>query len=102
MEVIPTEPPTPTLHPNLSEIYSRKVEHLETELNNPDIATEARSVIRLMIDKVLILPGVKRGQVDIELHGELAAVLNIAGTEKNQGPNSRSASTALGGCGGRI
>ncbi len=44
-----TPDPQPTLHPNLAELYRRKVEDLHSCLNSPDTRTEAAEVLRIWI-----------------------------------------------------
>jgi DNA invertase Pin-like site-specific DNA recombinase len=67
----------PALHPNIAEIYRRKVADLETALSDPSLRGEAALAIRNLVDAVVLNPGAKRGEVLAELHGELAALLNL-------------------------
>lgn len=76
-------PSLPAIHPGLAEMYRRKVAHLETALNDPSNRVAARDAIRGLIEKVSITPGDKRGEVNITLYGELAALLEFAG-QKNK------------------
>jgi DNA invertase Pin-like site-specific DNA recombinase len=74
----------PAIHPNLAQLYRQKVARLEIELNDPAISAEAKSVLRSMIEKIVIHPGDKRGEVQLELHGELANILAITVGRKNE------------------
>ena len=68
----------PTIHPNLAQLYRDKVARLELELADPALAAEAKSVIRSMIKTIAVSPGPNRGEVNLELHGELAALMTLA------------------------
>jgi site-specific DNA recombinase len=67
-------PPIPRLHPNLAELYRQKVMHLAEALN--DEPTRAAECIRELIEEIRLVP--KRGELEIELYGELAALINLA------------------------
>ena len=43
-------PPNLRLHPSMADLYRRKVEQLETSLNDPSIRLEAASILRSMIE----------------------------------------------------
>lgn len=75
LENAPAEAPLPSIHPKLAELYRQKVARLEEELADPEIAAEAKSVLRSMIKVINVTPGIKRGEVELEVHGELAAIL---------------------------
>jgi site-specific DNA recombinase len=80
----PTPAPTPSIHPNLAQVYRDKVARLEAELADPAIAADAKSVLRSLIDKIVLIPGEKRGEIGIELHGELANILTLGTAYKNK------------------
>jgi hypothetical protein len=65
-----TPPPTPRLHPNLAELYRQKVMNLAEALNEEDTRLEAAECIRELIEEIRLVP--KRGELEIELYGELA------------------------------
>jgi hypothetical protein len=92
LERAPVDAALPAIHPNLAQLYRDKVRRLEEELADPEVAVEAKSVLRSLIKTIKITPGAKRGQVQLELYGELAAILAAS---QAQVPNS-----SLGGCGG--
>lgn len=59
--------------PNAVDLYKRKIADLQAALNADDIVrTEATTVLRGLVDKVLAYPAEQRGQFDLELHGHLA------------------------------
>jgi site-specific DNA recombinase len=91
LESAPADAPAPSIHPNLAELYRLKVACLEKELADPDIAAEAKAVLRSLIRTIKVTPGAKRGEVQLELHGELAAILAASQGKKNIGgtPASR-------------
>ena len=69
--------PAPRLHPNLAEVYRRKVADLVNALNQEDSA-EARELVRGLVDHVTLHP--EGYQHRIEIRGELAAILGLAGS----------------------
>ncbi|MCC7168267.1 MAG: recombinase family protein [Rhodospirillales bacterium] len=83
--------PVPALHPNLAELYRRKVGELEIALNDPDTKTGAIQALRGLVDAVVLYPGEKRGEMTIELYGELAGLSHIAakGRKTNTFPDLR-------------
>ena len=62
----------PVLHPNLPELYRRKVKALEDALQDSRTASAAAEALRSLIDAILVYPGDKRGEVTIDLRGDLA------------------------------
>ena len=68
----------PTLHPNLPALYRRKVEVLEQALARPATAAAATEALRGLVDAIMIYPGERRGEVSIELRGDLAAFMHLA------------------------
>ncbi len=76
-----TDPPAPVrLHPNLSEVYRAKVEHLREALNADDTRTEAAEVLRSLIQEIRLVP--KDGKLLIHLIGHLAGMLELALKDK--------------------
>jgi site-specific DNA recombinase len=92
--------PIPTPHPNLPELYRRKVEALETALQDPAAASAAAEALRTLIDAILVYPGEKRGEVSVEFRGDLAAFLYLAEPAPDGAaggtPNSRTAVALMG------
>ncbi|MPZ57353.1 MAG: recombinase family protein, partial [Rhizobiales bacterium] len=73
----------PDIHPNIGDIYRRRIERLSDALGHPDDAREAAEALREVIDRIVITPGEKRGDLNIALHGDLGTVLEwIARTGK--------------------
>ena len=65
----------PDILPNIAEIYRREVERLAEALNQPTERDEAADAIRALIERVILTPGAKRGEINAMLHGEFGAIL---------------------------
>ena len=94
-------PPPPTLHPNLAELYKRKVEALHASLNNPDTRTEAAEILRSIIERITVRP-LERGIFEIELIGEIANMVNLAQNAAKPKTAASKEATALGGYRGSV
>jgi site-specific DNA recombinase len=71
----------PVLHPNLPDLYRRRIEGLEAALLEPDMLASVAEVLRLLINAVQVFPGERRGEVEVSLRGDLAAFLHLAETK---------------------
>jgi site-specific DNA recombinase len=74
--------PTPStrLHPNLAELYRKKVASLQDALVDPATKTEALEILRGLIDRVSVTAG--ENGFTIELVGEIANMVRLsAGAE---------------------
>ena len=65
----------PDVHPNVAELYRRKVERLIEALNHPEDCATAAMALRTVIDKVVVTPTGRRGEVDVQLFGDLETIL---------------------------
>jgi site-specific DNA recombinase len=65
----------PDIHPNISEIYRRKVERFAEALAHPEERQEAADALRGLIERIVLTPGTKRGEVNAMLHGEFGTIL---------------------------
>jgi hypothetical protein len=83
------EAPQPLLHPNLPEIYRRKVATLAEALADEAIQDEAFELIRSLIDKIVLVP--EGEELRIEIHGELAGILELCQHSKTPGRSRASA-----------
>ena len=72
--------PQPLVHPNLAEVYRRKVAELHEAIQSEDIREEAWEVIRSLVDEILLTP--EDGELRIDLKGELAGILSLAAGKK--------------------
>ncbi|RTL86073.1 recombinase family protein, partial [Ancylobacter aquaticus] len=71
----------PDLHPNIAELYRRKVERLSDALDHPEDRYEAIDAIRQLITRVVLTPGDKRGEVHAVLHGDIVAIADWVARE---------------------
>jgi site-specific DNA recombinase len=68
----------PRLHPKLAEVYRQHVERLEEALNDSTIRPEATDALRALIDRIVLYPGERRGELRAELYGEVGAILALS------------------------
>ena len=80
-ELAPAEAPAPRLHPNLAEVYRRKLVELSAALAGDD-AAEARELVRGLVEQIRLVP--EGGKLRIEVRGELGAILRLAEGAQNQ------------------
>lgn len=84
----------PGLLPSASAIYARKVAILTKALNRPDERQQAAEALRMLIEKIVLTPGLKRGEILATLHGELRTILEwtereaIGKVKKNDTPGA--------------
>jgi hypothetical protein len=69
------EPP-PLLHPSMADLYRTKVEQLAAALQADGTRLEASETLRGLIESIVLTP--EKGQLRIELRGNLAAMLAAA------------------------
>ncbi|MDE0435632.1 MAG: hypothetical protein OXH92_16625 [Bryobacterales bacterium] len=74
-----TPPDLPDIHSNVADIYRRKVARLAEALDHPEDRDAAAAAIRSLIDRIVLTPGAKRGEMDAVLHGDLGTILEWAG-----------------------
>jgi hypothetical protein len=65
------------LHPNLPELYRRRVEALEQALKIAEGAALAAEALRSLVDAILFYPEPGRGKYRLELRGDLAGFLYL-------------------------
>ena len=72
--------PTPKLeiHPNLGELYRRKVNDLETLLQDEDTKPQATDILRSLIQRIDISAGQAHGHAEVRIFGALASILDFA------------------------
>jgi hypothetical protein len=49
-----TPEPLPALHPNLGQVYRRKVERLEQALQDPTVSAAAVEALRSLVDAIVV------------------------------------------------
>jgi site-specific DNA recombinase len=71
--------PSPVrLHPNLADLYREKVGALRAALEREDTRDEAFEILRGLIDKVVLHPRPQGEGFEIELVGDIAAMVEVA------------------------
>ena len=75
----------PDIHPKIADIYRRKVERLAEALADPRDRDEAAEAIRGLIERIVLTPGEKRGELHATLHGDLGTILEWAGNGAKKG-----------------
>ena len=63
------------IHPNIGELYQRKINELQNLLRDDTHRTAATEVIRSLIDRIDIIEGTEKGKPEIFLVGALAGIL---------------------------
>ncbi len=82
-----TNAPEPLIHPNLAEIYRRKVADLHAALDDERTRDEAFELVRSLIDEIVLTP--EANELRIDLKGELAGILNVCADSKKPAPDHR-------------
>jgi site-specific DNA recombinase len=72
--------PPPLLHPEMAGLYRQKVTALAEALEHSETRTEASEALRGLIDAIVLTPD--QGELQIELKGNLAAMLGAAQNAK--------------------
>jgi site-specific DNA recombinase len=67
--------PSPLLHPEMARIYRAKVTELARALQDPDSRSEATEALRGLVDAIVLTPDPAGETLQIELKGNLAAML---------------------------
>ncbi|WP_050807216.1 recombinase family protein [Acidiphilium sp. PM] len=78
--------PEPSLHPAMAELYREAVANLHEALQDPTTKDEAFSIIRTLIEAVILVP--EGAELKVELRGALAGILRLAsggGNDKSPG-----------------
>jgi DNA invertase Pin-like site-specific DNA recombinase len=70
----------PLIHPNMAALYRRKVSDIEKLLADSASRDEAIQTIRSLIDRIVLTP--VAGELQIDLMGELAAILTLCHDSK--------------------
>jgi site-specific DNA recombinase len=70
-------PAQPRLHPNLAEVYRDKVTRLHEALQAGPDAQEALDAVRRLIERIVLTPVTDGDGFEIELIGEIAAMVRL-------------------------
>jgi site-specific DNA recombinase len=82
VEVAEAPAPLPRLHPNLAEVYRRKVEALHEALADSHTGAEALEILRSLIERVVLYPS--DTGFEIELVGEIAHMVALGSTPNKE------------------
>ena len=66
------------IHPNLPDLYRRKIAKLQQVLDDQATRPQAVEIIRSLLDRIEVHPGQKRGHCDVIIVGALAKILAFA------------------------
>ena len=83
-----------TFHPNIPDLYRRKVNELQSLLENDASRVQATEIVRGLIERIEIHAGVRRGHPEVVLVGALASILGYA----SGGQAKTAVSFGDGGC----
>ena len=75
------------LHPNLADLYRRKVAALQYLLENDATRTEAVEIIRSLVEQVIFRPTAEAG-LEVELVGDIAGMVHLAQNSNENSPVS--------------
>jgi site-specific DNA recombinase len=88
--------PTVRIHPNLTEVYRKKIDKLEQALTEAATAKEAGDILRGLIQSIVLTP--TKGTLKAELYGDLATITEYA-QKKDRAANARSEVSVVAGTG---
>jgi site-specific DNA recombinase len=66
------------LHPIMAAEYHRRVANLAQVLNQEENRPEAADILRSLVERIELRPN-KQGKLEIDLYGDLAGILSLAG-----------------------
>ena len=66
------------MHPSIAQKYHKEVRDLIISLNTSERRQEAATLIRSLIDKIVLTPDSKKERLIVDLHGDLAGILKIS------------------------
>jgi site-specific DNA recombinase len=80
-EIAAAPAPAPRLHPNLAEVYRKKVANLAAALADRATHSEALEILRGLVERVVVTP-IENGGFEIELVGEIARMVALGTNDK--------------------
>ena len=66
------------VHPNIADLYAKKVINLQTLLKDDLTCQQAEDLVQSMVDRVDVAEGTERDETEVILVGALAAILDYA------------------------
>ena len=85
------------LHPGLSDVYREKVANLTDALNSNETRARATDLIRELVSEIRLVP--QEDSYEIELVGELAAIMDLSERRQPQGGDQGAATKMVAGAG---
>ncbi|MFC5084885.1 recombinase zinc beta ribbon domain-containing protein [Microvirga arabica] len=85
--------PNVSVHPNLAALYRRKVEELESLLEDAEHKDEAMELIRSLIERIELSPR-EEGGLQAVLHGDLARILVLCSAGAEEAKPTRAVAVA--------
>ncbi|WP_367159355.1 hypothetical protein ABUE34_08750 [Kozakia baliensis] len=76
------------IHPNVAALFKKKVERLTESLNQPEDRAEASEAVRALVEKIVLSPGDKRGEIFATLYGELGTLLKFVNQKDTKSAKS--------------
>ncbi|MBF9045322.1 recombinase family protein [Rhodobacterales bacterium HKCCE4037] len=73
-----TEEAPAYVHPNMGQRYAEAIVDLITSLNDPEHRAESATIIRSLISKIVLTPNDERTELIVDLHGDLAGILQMS------------------------
>ncbi|QNG47753.1 recombinase family protein [Sphingobium yanoikuyae] len=67
----------PDVHPGIAEIYKREMQRFTQALEDPETRLDAADAIRSLIERIVLHPGEKHGEIRATLHGALMGILDF-------------------------
>ena len=79
-----TDEPQALLHPNMAGHYRKEVARMHEALADDNHRHEAAEIVRGLVDKIVLNPLLEDADttMTIDLHGDLAGILNLAAQTK--------------------
>jgi len=71
------------LHPNMGAEYRKRVANLAQVFNREENRREAADILRSLIDRIELRPS-QHGKLEIDLYGDLAGILTLAGRRRSR------------------
>jgi len=70
------------LHPNMGGRYQDEVQNLLQSLDDEEHRPKSGQILRGLIEKVTLTPDGRNGELAVDLHGDLAGILQISTDKK--------------------
>jgi site-specific DNA recombinase len=87
----------PDIHPNIADIYRRKIARLSDALSHPEDRHEAIAALRGLIERIVLAPGSKWGELHATLHGELGTIIEWVARTKPVRKETKACATEFPG-----